>query len=196
MAEDEAHTPPCPPPLVRPSSPPPPKTTIRPVYTVTSITRKVRVLDGTKVFYASWVSLFTLHARGYKVLNHIDGTPPPAPTDPTFVAWLEIDAHVLQWIYGTLSDEYLPRVLDTENNSTAQQAWDRVKGIFLNNKGARAASLETEFINLTLENMPSFDAYCQRLRELTSQLKDVGAPVSDQRLVLQLYAVFPKNMIQ
>ncbi|KAL9231223.1 hypothetical protein vseg_006477 [Gypsophila vaccaria] len=119
MADDDAR----PPPPINPESPLPPKTPIHPVYTVTDITRKVRVLDGTKVSYASWVSLFTLHARGYKVLDHIDGTPPPAPTDPTFAAWLEIDAHVLQWIYGTLSDEYLPRVLDTENNSTAQQAW-------------------------------------------------------------------------
>ncbi|KAL9242081.1 hypothetical protein vseg_016117 [Gypsophila vaccaria] len=173
--------------------PPPTKTPIHPMYTVTNITRKVRVLDGTKVSYASWVSLFTLHARGYKVLDDINGTPPPAKTDPTYAAWLEIDAHVLQWIYGTLSDEYLPRVLDTENDSTAQQAWDRVKGIFLNNKGARVATLETEFINLTLANMPSFDAYCQRLRELTSQLKDVGAPVSDQRLVLQFVRGLPKE---
>lgn len=81
---------------------------IHPVYTVTNIQNKVRILDGTKVTYTSWVRLFKLHARGYKVLSHIDGTTtPPKETDPSYEAWSEIDAIVLQWIYGTLSDELL-----------------------------------------------------------------------------------------
>ncbi|KAI3733939.1 hypothetical protein L6452_13398 [Arctium lappa] len=42
------------------------------VYTVTNIQHKIRILDGTKVTYNSWVKLFQLHARGYKVLDHID----------------------------------------------------------------------------------------------------------------------------
>ncbi|XP_074300692.1 uncharacterized protein LOC141631993 [Silene latifolia] len=154
-----------------------PKPSLHPVYTVTNIQNKVRVLDGTKVTYASWVNLFTLHARGYKVLHHIDGTPAPAKTDPTYDAWYEIDAHVLQWIYGTMSDDLLPRFLESE--STALEAWNRVKNIFLNNKGARAASLEHEFNTLKLAQQPSFDAYCQRLRELAGLLKDVGAAIND-----------------
>ncbi|XP_074298198.1 uncharacterized protein LOC141629024 [Silene latifolia] len=140
-----------------------PKPSLYPVYTVTNIQNKV--------------NLFTLHARGYKVLHHIDDTPAPAKNDPLYDAWYEIDAHVLQWIYGTLSDELLPRVL--EPDSTAQEAWNRVKNIFLNNKGARAASLESEFNNLKLGKFSSFDAYCQRLRKLSGQLKDVGAVVTD-----------------
>ncbi|XP_074321439.1 uncharacterized protein LOC141657949 [Silene latifolia] len=90
-----------------------------------------------------------------------------------------------------MSDELLSRVL--EPDSTAQAAWDRVKNIFLNNKGARAASLESEFHNLKLGKFPSFDAYCQRLRELSGQLKDVGAAITDQRLVLQLVRGLPKE---
>ncbi|XP_074310147.1 uncharacterized protein LOC141645874 [Silene latifolia] len=174
-----------------PQSSTPPKSTLHPAYTVTDIQKKVRVLDGSKVSYAAWVSLFTLHARGYKVLHHIDGTKPPAETDPLYDAWYEIDALVLQWIYGTMSDDLLPRILEPE--STAQEAWDRVQNIFLNNKGARAASLEHEFNNLKLASLPSFDAYCQRLRELAGALKDVGAAINDQRLVLQLVRGLPKD---
>ena len=69
---------------------------LHPVFTVGNILHKVRVLDGTKVTYSSWVKLFKLHARGYKVLNHIDGTPSPVPTDPDYESWREIDSHVLQ----------------------------------------------------------------------------------------------------
>ncbi|XP_074283419.1 uncharacterized protein LOC141607968 [Silene latifolia] len=170
---------------------PTPKSSLRPVYTVTNIQNKVRVLDGTKVSYAARVNLFTLHARGYKVLHHIDGTPPPPEDDLLYNAWYEINAHVLQWIYGTMSDELLPRIL--EPDSTSQATWNRVRNIFLNNKGARAASLEHEFNNLKLANLPSFDAYCQRLRELSGSLKDVGADINDHRLVLQLVRGLPKE---
>lgn len=94
--------------------------TLHPVYSVTNIQHKVRILDGSKVSYATWVKLFRLNATGYKVLKHIDGTPSPAPTDPSHTSWKEIDAIVLQWIYATLSDELLVRVLETE--STAYQS--------------------------------------------------------------------------
>ncbi|XP_074299325.1 uncharacterized protein LOC141630395 [Silene latifolia] len=169
----------------------PAKSFLHPVYTVSNITNKVRVLDGTKVTYASWVRLFTLHARGYKVLSHIDGTPPPSPTAENYSEWCEVDAHVLQWIYGTLSDDLLPRILEDE--STAYAAWKRVENIFLNNKGARAAALEHEFNNLKLESMPSLEAYCQRLRDLAGQMKDVGSAVDNQRLVLQLVRGLPPS---
>ncbi|KAL9237182.1 hypothetical protein vseg_011764 [Gypsophila vaccaria] len=169
----------------------PTKPSLHPVFTITNIQHKVRILDGTKVTYGSWVHLFKLHARSYRVLHHIDGTAPPAKTDPEYDEWCEIDSHVLQWIYGTLSDDLLARVLNAD--STAYDAWSRVKNIFLNNKGARAASLEHEFTNLKLESLPSLDAYCQRLRELAAQLNDVDAHVTDQRLVLQLVRGLPPS---
>ncbi|KAI3800218.1 hypothetical protein L1987_35529 [Smallanthus sonchifolius] len=162
---------------------------LHPAYTVTDIQRKIRILDGVKVSYSSWVKLFKLHAQGYKVMHHIDGTKAPAKTDPEYASWSEIDAIVLQWIYGTLSDDLLVRVLDSD--STAFDAWSKIKSIFLNNKGARAAALEHEFTNLTLKSMPSLEAYCQKLKDLGDQLNDVDCPVNEQRLVLQLVRGLP-----
>ncbi|XP_022030869.1 uncharacterized protein LOC110931801 [Helianthus annuus] len=95
---------------------------LHPVYTVTNIQHKVRMLDGTKVSYPSWVKLFMLHATGYEVVHHIDGTPAPGKDAADYPAWKKIDAVVLQWIYGTLSDELLVRVL--EDTSTAYEAWE------------------------------------------------------------------------
>ncbi|KAI3723538.1 hypothetical protein L2E82_35181 [Cichorium intybus] len=164
---------------------------LHPVYTVTNIQNKVRILDGTKVTYSSWVKLFKLHARGYKVLDHMDGTPAPAKADATCDTWAEIDAIVLQWIYGTLSDDLLVRVLDTD--TTAYETWKRIRDIFLNNKGSRATALEHEFTNLTLTACSSMDEYCQRLKELADQLTDVENPVTEQRLVLQLVRGLPNE---
>ena len=132
---------------------------LHPVYTVTNIQNKVRVLDGTKVPYSSWVKLFKLHARGYKVSHHIDGTAPPAKTSADYALWNEIDVIVLQWIYGSISDDILSRIL---GDDTAYQAWEKVKKIFLNNKGSRVAALEHKFTNLTLRSMNSLEEYCQK----------------------------------
>ncbi|KAI3819991.1 hypothetical protein L1987_13846 [Smallanthus sonchifolius] len=125
------------------------------IYTVTNIQNKICILDGTKVTYTSWVKLFKLHIQGYKVADHIDGTAPPDETDPTYASWAEIDAIVLQWIYGTLSDELLPRFLET--HATARDAWFKIQNIFLSNRGSRAATLEAEFSNLTLAKCSSME---------------------------------------
>ncbi|XP_074315515.1 uncharacterized protein LOC141651713 [Silene latifolia] len=64
---------------------------------------------------------------------------------------------------------------------------------FTNKKRARAAVIEQEFSTLTLEAMPSLEAYCQRLKEIAVQLKDVDAAVTGQRLVLQLVCGLPSG---
>ena len=159
--------------------------------TLSQIFKTRCILDGTKVAYSSWVRLFKLHVRGYKVLAHIDGTTPPTKTDPAYEAWSKIDAIVLQWIYGTLSDDLLARVLDPE--STAFEAWNKVKEIFLNNKGSRVTALEYEFNHLTLRATTSLEAYCQHLKYLASQLEDVKCLVTANRLVLQLVRGLPSE---
>ncbi|KAI3691923.1 hypothetical protein L6452_31726 [Arctium lappa] len=164
-------------------------TAIHPVYTVINIQNKVHILNGTKVTYSSWVKLFRLHAQGYKVLDHIDGTPSPNQADASYESWCEIDAIVLQWIYDTLSDDLLVRVLDTDTN--ARDVWIYIRDIFLNNKGSRAAALEHEFTNLTLSTCTSMDEYCQKLKDIADQLTDVDNPISEQRLVLQLVRGLP-----
>ncbi|KAJ9556976.1 hypothetical protein OSB04_011590 [Centaurea solstitialis] len=134
---------------------------LHPAYSVSNIQTKIRTLDGSKVTYSSWVKLFRFHAIAYKVLDHLDDTPAPADTDLSYEAWKELDALVSQWIYSTISDDLLVRQ-------------------------AKAAALETHFVNLTLAACNSVDDYCQQLKDLANQLVDVGHPVTEKRLVLQL----------
>ncbi|XP_022033350.2 uncharacterized protein LOC110935052 [Helianthus annuus] len=113
----------------------------------------------------------------------------PAETDEDYASWKEIDALVLQWIYSTISDDLLGRIL--ESDSTARAAWLKIEKIFLSNKKARAAALESKFCNLTLAACSSLDDYCQRLKELANQLGDVDHTVTESRLVLQLVRGLP-----
>ncbi|XP_022024803.1 uncharacterized protein LOC110925140 [Helianthus annuus] len=164
---------------------------LHPAYSVTNIQPKIRTLDGTTVTYSAWVKIFKLHVVAYKVSAHIDGTTAPSKTDPMYESWLELDALVLQWIWSTVSDDLLPRVMDSDG--TAPGAWVKLEKIYLSNKKARATALETKFVNLTLTACSSLDAYCQKLKELANQLEDVDQPISESRLVLQLVRGLPQE---
>ncbi|KAI3800385.1 hypothetical protein L1987_28475 [Smallanthus sonchifolius] len=170
-----------------PSTPKP--LALHPAYSVTNINAKIRTLDGTNVTYSNWVKLFNLHVTAYKVANHIDGSPPPEKTAPEYELWKEIDALVMQWIFSTVSDDILKRIINT--NASACDTWVKLEKIYLSNKKARAAALETKFCNMTLGACASLEAYCQELQCLATQLADVDEPVSDSRLVLQLVRGLP-----
>ncbi|XP_022004532.1 uncharacterized protein LOC110902105 [Helianthus annuus] len=162
---------------------------LHPVSSVTNIQNKIRTLDGEKVTYSAWVKLSKLHAKGYDVLPHIDGTEPPAVSDPRFDEWAKIDSIVLQWIYATLSDSLLVRILEDE--TTAQRAWNKLQSIFHNNKNSRASSLLCAFTNTTLASCSSLNDYFQRLKDIANQLADVDQPVTESRLVLQMVQGLP-----
>ncbi|KAK1428496.1 hypothetical protein QVD17_17331 [Tagetes erecta] len=166
------------------------KPPMHPAYSITNINSKVRTLDGKKVSYSNWVKLFTIQVRAYQVLHHIDGTKPPVETDPKYAAWHTLDSLILQWIYNTISDDLFARVI-ADGDLTAREAWVKLQQIFLNNKHARAATLENKFSNLTLSACSSFDDYCQTLKDLAGQLQDVDQPVTDSRLVIQMVRGLP-----
>ncbi|XP_052619727.1 uncharacterized protein LOC128126048 [Lactuca sativa] len=56
------------------------------------------------------------------------------------------------------------------------EAWNRLRNIFQVNKISSVVTLEVEFSNTIMENFPNVSAYCQRLKSLVDQLKNVGAP--------------------
>ncbi|XP_076882482.1 uncharacterized protein LOC143530959 [Bidens hawaiensis] len=124
-----------------------------------------------------------LHAIAYKVVDHIDETEKPTENSEGFDEWKEIDALFLQWIYSTLSKQYLDRVLELK--TTAREIWVKLENIFLNNKSARAGNLNQQFSNLTLWSCSPLPDYLQKLKEIASQLTDVGQPVDELRLVIQ-----------
>lgn len=64
------------------------------------------------------------------------------------------------------------------------EVWDRLSDIFQDNQNSRAVTLEHDFSTTCMEDFPNVSAYWQRLKMLSDQLKKVGAPVSNHRLVL------------
>lgn len=163
---------------------PPPSSSLHPAQAISNIKNLVPLtFDLQKVQYNIWAELFQFAARAHNVMDHIDST---LPRDPNVSAakWTQLDAIVLSWIYGTISEDILLTVI--KSGSTAQEAWSRVKNLFHDNKSARAADLENQFNHCQLDQFPNATAYCQQLKSLADQLSDVDSAISDQRLVLQL----------
>ncbi|XP_074282886.1 uncharacterized protein LOC141607437 [Silene latifolia] len=98
--------------------------------------------------------------------------------------WEVLDATVLQWIYATVNNDLLETIVEEE--STVMECWNRLRDIFLDNQNSRAVTQDQEFYHTSMSNFPTAAAYCQNLKTLVDQLKNVEGPVSNNPLVLQL----------
>ncbi|XP_006574124.1 uncharacterized protein LOC114367486 [Glycine soja] len=107
-------------------------------------------------------------------------------TDDEKELWLTLDAMVLQWIYATISSDLLHKIL--EPDSMAMEAWNRLCELFQDNKNACVIALEREFSHTNMKDFLNASVYCQRIKELLDQLKNVGASVLNNRLILQMVA--------
>ncbi|XP_056689252.1 uncharacterized protein [Spinacia oleracea] len=156
------------------------------------------VLELDKGQYSHWAELFKLHCRVHRVIDHIIAPAPSAAGDSTTVKteaeiaeWNRLDAAVLQWIYGTISHDLLSTIIVPD--TTAMKAWESLRLIFQDNEISRAVCLEQQFNAVKLDNFPNMDSYCLELKTLADQLAGVGAPVSNNRLVLRLIAGLNAN---
>ncbi|KAL5181032.1 Retrovirus-related Pol polyprotein from transposon TNT 1-94 [Glycine soja] len=165
------------------------KNSFHPALTVSNIRNHISItLEMENVQYSTWAELFKIIARSHKVLHHIiplaNGKEKVLVTEDEKELWSTLDATVLSWLYATISNDLLHTII--EPNATTMDAWNRLRDIFQDNKHSRVVTLEDEFSNTKMENFPNASAYCQRLKSLVDQLKNVGVPVSESRLVIQL----------
>ncbi|XP_057518472.1 uncharacterized protein LOC130799391 [Amaranthus tricolor] len=108
--------------LVTPSS-----SSYHPALSVTNVKSLIPlVLDVDKVEYTPWATLFRSTAKVYKVLDHID--PQAKKQEVDYNVWEQLDAIVLQWIYGTISTHFLLKILDEK--AMAMTTWNRLSEIF------------------------------------------------------------------
>ncbi|KAE8664877.1 UDP-N-acetylglucosamine 1-carboxyvinyltransferase 2-like [Hibiscus syriacus] len=93
-------------------------------------------------------------------------------------------AELFKWIYSTILTDLLNTVIEVDVSSMT--LWNRLCDLFQDNENSHAVSLEHEFNNTYLKDFSSVSAYCQHLKTLSDQLKNMGAPISNNRLVLRM----------
>ncbi|KAL4563294.1 hypothetical protein LXL04_027334 [Taraxacum kok-saghyz] len=161
-----------------------PKSTFHPAFTVNNIKNAIPlILNQSDDHYASWVEFFNIHVCAYNVRDHIDEKA-ARPTDVDKPTWDRLDALVKQWIYSTISPELGHTIM--KPGASALDLWKRLQEIFLNNRHTRAVYLEEQFNNTRLSSFSNITDYCARLNNLADQLENVGNPVSETKMVLQL----------
>ncbi|RZC48930.1 hypothetical protein C5167_017359 [Papaver somniferum] len=80
-----------------------------------------------------------------------------------------------------------------KKGKTAKAIWDHLQTLFQDNKGSRAANLESKFVNLKFSDCASVDDYCDKLKSLSDRLHDLDFPMNDKCLVIQLVNGLPEE---
>ena len=136
------------------------------------------------------MELFKITAHTYKVLHHIippaNGKEKVPVTKDEKELWSTLDATVLSWFMQPSPMTCCIRLLNL-----MPRPWMLGIGCEMLSKTTNVCvvTLEIEFSNTKMENFLNASVYCQRLKSLADQLKNVGAPVSKSRLVIQLVSV-------
>ncbi|XP_039039601.1 uncharacterized protein LOC120177569 [Hibiscus syriacus] len=131
-------------------------------------------LEMENVQYTNWAELF----------KDEKATEPTTLSQEEQELWDTLDAVLVQWIYSTISTDLLNTVIEADVSTMT--LWNHLRDLFQDNDNSRAVSLEHEFNNTYLKDFSWVSAYCQYLKTLSDQLKNVGAPVSNNRLVLRM----------
>ena len=69
--------------------------------------------------------------------------------------------------------------------ATARTVWCALEDQFLSNRETRALHLDVQFRNLVQGDL-SISVFCRRLKSMAQQLADLGEPVTNRTLTLNL----------
>ncbi|XP_071719139.1 uncharacterized protein [Rutidosis leptorrhynchoides] len=154
------------------------------IYTVTSIHHIIPVKhDLAKLNYLHWKRMFTTHCAGFDVLKFIQGA--ATPEERASADWLKADAVETTWIYNTISEPLLERLLNAEP-ATSHDAWVFLEIFFKDNKLYKLMELNAELRGLDIGNQ-TVEEYFRKIDRLATHLRNLGSTVGDNDLVM--YAI-------
>ncbi|XP_066356842.1 uncharacterized protein [Miscanthus floridulus] len=95
-----------------------------------------------------------------------------------------MDYVVVSWIFNTISTDLLD-IIHERDGISARAVWLGIEHQFLNNRESRAMLLDAEFRTLS-QGALSIDDYCRKMKGKADALADLGEPVHDRTLVLNI----------
>jgi hypothetical protein len=94
-----------------------------------------------------------------------------------------MDCVVKSWISGTISSDLAKAVMGRD--ATARDVWLALEDQFLGNQETRALHLDAKFRHFCQGELSITD-YCRRFKNMADSLGDLGEPVTDRTLVLNV----------
>jgi hypothetical protein len=134
------------------------------------------ILDSTSTTYASWRHLMMMVRYA---LDHVNSDV-ASSTDP---GWRRMDSVVLNWISNSITPE-LHQVVQ-EHGATARHLWLAIENQFLGNREQRTLHLDAAFRNFVQGDL-TVSEYCRKFKNMADALADLGSPVDDRILVLNI----------
>ncbi|XP_066358104.1 uncharacterized protein [Miscanthus floridulus] len=137
------------------------------------------VLDIASAFYGCWRQLFLLVIGRYSLESHVlfDAAAPNSSD------WVRMDCVVQTWITDTISNALAEAVI--EFGTTARASWLTIESQFRSNRKARALQLDAAFRNFKQGDL-DITMYYRKVKGMAYALRDLGEPVNDRTLVLNL----------
>lgn len=140
------------------------------------------ILDLGDSTFGTWRTFFTIAFRKFGLLDHIDGTT-DAHLKLDDAEWTQIDTCIVSWLYATLSPDLLSAVIQLDDD--AYTAWNAISSQFLDNVVQRTVQARQAFHALHQADM-TITEYCGKIKVLADTLRDVGSPLTNQDLVVNL----------
>jgi hypothetical protein len=137
------------------------------------------VLDSSSTTYASWRDLMMMVLKRYALLDHVNSDVAPS----TELGWRRMDSVVLNWISNSITPE-LHQVV-RERGATARHLWLAIENQFLRNREQRTLHLDAAFRNFVQGDL-TVSEYCRKFKNMADALADLGSPVDDRILVLNI----------
>jgi hypothetical protein len=146
------------------------------VAVVFNIRQLVNIIhDSTN--YASWRDLMEQALQRYALIKHVtDDAPSNNPR------WIRMDSIVLNWISNSISAD-LHQVV-RERGCTRHLCF-AIENQFLGNREQRTLHLDVVFRTFDQGDL-SINEYCRKFKAMADDLADLGAPVEDRILVLNI----------
>jgi hypothetical protein len=137
------------------------------------------ILDLTYENYKRWRDQLLLVVGKYSLQDHVLRDTPA----PGFPDWCRMDCVIKSWISGTISADLAEAVM--ARDSTARDIWLALEEQFLGNQETRALHVDAKFLNFCQGDLNITD-YCRCFKNIADALSDLGEPVSDRALVLNV----------
>ncbi|XP_071740896.1 uncharacterized protein [Rutidosis leptorrhynchoides] len=147
------------------------------LYTITYVDHLIPIkLDLAKMNYSHWSTLFSNHCHAFNVHNFFEAA---TSSDPPDEETRKADAVVLGWIFLTISEPILERLLNSQPK-TAYDGWE--KNIFQDNKHSKTVELTAELRSLNMGDLNA-ERYFRKVESISAMLTNLGAKIEEDELV-------------
>jgi hypothetical protein len=147
--------------------------------TVLNVNQLVNIiLDSSSTNYTCWCDLMEQALQCYALLEHV--TDDTSSTDP---GWIQMDNVILNWISNSISVD-LHQVV-RECGCMTRHLWLTIENQFLSNREHRTLHLDAVFCTFVQGDL-SVNEYCHKFKAMADALADLGVPVDDRILILNI----------